>query len=76
MNNNPVFRRTQRDCNGEVIKDIWCITPVKRGVDEVRREGEEDRSASDTDVLDVGTVGQATNSGVRGSAVVVCSCKN
>jgi hypothetical protein len=63
MNNNPVFRRVRRRSNGEVIEAIWCITPVKRGMDEVGREGEEDRNTCDTRV-DGGTVGQATKSGV------------
>jgi hypothetical protein len=41
MNNNPVFWRIRRRSDGEVIEDIWCITPEKRGVDEVGRKGDE-----------------------------------
>jgi len=37
MNNNPVFRRIRKGSNGEVIENIWRITPVKRGAGEVRR---------------------------------------
>ena len=66
----PGFRRGS---NGKVIEDNWYVTPVKRGVDEVRREGQEDMSRCHTDV-DFGTVGHATNSGVsEGQCMWICS---
>jgi hypothetical protein len=59
----PSFLEHPEGSNGEVMEDIWGITPVKRGMYEVGRKGEEDRNTCDTRV-NVGTVGQATNSGV------------
>jgi hypothetical protein len=58
-----IFRRIWRSSDGEVTEVIWWITPVKRGVDEIGGEGEEDRSTCGTDV-NLETVSQATNSGV------------
>lgn len=66
-------RMILRGPNGEVVEDIWCITPVKRGMDEVRREREEDMSSYRTEV-NFRTVGHATNSGEsEGQCTWICS---
>ena len=57
MDNNLVFWRIRRGLNGEVIEDIWCITPVKGGVGEVRGKGKRKRIGVAATRVDVGMLG-------------------
>jgi len=59
-----IFRRIQSS-KGGVIEDVWWTTPVKRGVDEVRGNGQEDRSACNIDV-EVGKVGHESRCELHG----------